>query len=83
MEVNFLKIDGSIIGSLLTDPVSLAKARAIIKAAHLTNRRSIAEFVESDETLEKLRELDVDYVQGFGIARPKPLSELVRPVNPA
>jgi PAS domain S-box-containing protein len=81
MAVNFLKIDGGIIGTLIKDPVSLAKARAIIKAAHLTNRRSIAEFVESDETLEKLRELGVDYVQGFGIARPKPLSELA-PARP-
>jgi EAL domain-containing protein (putative c-di-GMP-specific phosphodiesterase class I) len=83
MSVNLLKIDGSIIGNLCRDQVSLAKTRAIITAAHLSNRKTIAEFVENDETLEKLRYLGVDYVQGFGIARPKPLAELEYAAGPA
>ena len=38
--------------------------------------RTIAEFVENRKTLDKLREIGVDYVQGFGIARPEPVSKI-------
>ena len=38
--------------------------------------RTIAEFVETKETLAKLREIGVDYVQGFGIARPEPINKI-------
>jgi EAL domain-containing protein (putative c-di-GMP-specific phosphodiesterase class I)/PAS domain-containing protein len=78
MAVNFLKIDRSIIANIHRDPVSLAKAKAISRAAHLTKRYTIAECVETQDTLDVLRELGVDYVQGFGIARPRALSELER-----
>ena len=37
--------------------------------------RTIAEFVENDETLELLREIGVDYAQGYGIDRPKPINK--------
>ena len=39
--------------------------------------RAVAEFVETKETLDKLREIGVDYVQGFGIARPAPIASLL------
>jgi predicted signal transduction protein with EAL and GGDEF domain len=78
MAVNFLKIDGGIIANIHRDPVCLAKARAITRAAHLTKRYTIAEFVETQDTLDLLREIRVDYVQGFGIARPRALAELER-----
>jgi EAL domain-containing protein (putative c-di-GMP-specific phosphodiesterase class I)/PAS domain-containing protein len=76
MAVNFLKIDGSIIANIHRDPVSLAKARAITRAAHLTKQYTIAEFVETQDTLDLLRDIGVDYMQGFGIARPRALSDL-------
>jgi EAL domain-containing protein (putative c-di-GMP-specific phosphodiesterase class I)/PAS domain-containing protein len=81
MAVNFLKIDRSIIANIHRDPVSLAKAKAISRAAHLTKRYTIAECVETQDTLDILREFGVDYVQGFGIARPRALSELERNEN--
>jgi EAL domain-containing protein (putative c-di-GMP-specific phosphodiesterase class I) len=38
--------------------------------------RAIAEFVESGDTLAKLREIGVDYAQGFGIGKPGPIAEV-------
>ncbi len=40
---------------------------------HAMDMQTIAEFVENDEILEKLREIGVDYAQGYGIGRPEPL----------
>ena len=76
LAIDFLKIDGAIIQNVARDPASLAKARAITHASQRTGLRTIAECVEDKETLEKLREIGVDYVQGFGVARPEPLSKL-------
>jgi EAL domain-containing protein (putative c-di-GMP-specific phosphodiesterase class I) len=74
--VDFLKIDGDIILDLHRNPVALTKLKAIMRVAQATNRRTIAEFVESEETLATLREFGVDYAQGFGIGLPRPLSDL-------
>ena len=46
---------------------------AINRVGHVMGIQTIAEFVENDATLEKLRELGVDFAQGFGIARPEPM----------
>jgi EAL domain-containing protein (putative c-di-GMP-specific phosphodiesterase class I)/PAS domain-containing protein len=76
LTVDFLKIDGSIIQNILRDPTELAKTRAINTVCQKAGTRTIAEFVETKETLDKLREIGVDYVQGFGIARPVPIDAL-------
>jgi len=46
----------------------------------LMGKQTIAEFVESEAILEKLREIGVDYAQGYGIGRPEPLEQLVEPI---
>lgn len=73
--VEFLKIDGNIIFNILRDPVELAKIVAINRVAKLIGVKTIAELVESEETIAKLREVGIDFAQGFGISRPRPLSE--------
>ena len=73
--VEFLKIDGNIIFNILRDPVELAKIVAINRVAKLIGVKTIAELVESEETVAKLRETGIDYAQGFGISRPRPLAE--------
>jgi len=73
---DFVKIDGVIVQNILTDPANLAKIRAIASAAHKMGMHAIAEFVESDDTLAKLREAGVDYAQGFGIGRPGPIAQV-------
>ena len=76
LTLDFLKIDGALVQNILTDPDNLAKIRAIASASHRIGIHTIAEFVESDETLAKLREIGVDYAQGFGISRPGPIGQV-------
>ena len=76
LAVDFIKIDGVIIQNILRDPATLLKMRAIQTVCAKVGFRTIAEFVETDEILAKLRELGVDYAQGFGIARPEPLDKI-------
>ena len=78
MRIDYLKISGDIILNILRDPADLAKVTAINRMAHTMGIGTIAEFVESEETLAKLRELQVDLAQGFGISRPRPLEDLAR-----
>jgi EAL domain-containing protein (putative c-di-GMP-specific phosphodiesterase class I) len=73
LPVDFLKIDGTFVKNIVRDPVNLAIVKAINEIGHALGIKTIAECVEDVETLEVLRELGVDYGQGFGIARPKPL----------
>lgn len=70
--VDFLKIDGHIIFELARDPVAVAKVNAIQRVCKNIGVRTIAELVESDGTLAMLRQLGVDYAQGFGVDRPRP-----------
>ena len=72
LPLDFLKIDGSIILQILRVPEALAKVRAIQRVCKTIGIRTIAEMVESDDSLEKLRAVDVDYAQGFGIDKPRP-----------
>lgn len=74
LKLNFLKIDGVIIQNLLTGPDDLSRVREIVSVSRRMGMRTVAEFVESDATLDKLREIGVDYAQGFGISRPGPIS---------
>ncbi|MFZ2161301.1 MAG: EAL domain-containing protein [Sideroxyarcus sp.] len=72
--VEFLKIDGNIIFNILRDPVELAKIIAVNRVAKMIGVKTIAELVENEETIAKLREVGIDYAQGFGISRPQPLA---------
>lgn len=79
LDVDFLKIDGVFVTDLCVDPVSLAMVRSINEIGHVMGKRTIAEFVEHPEVLHKLREMGVDYAQGFAIDRPRPLACLIQP----
>jgi diguanylate cyclase (GGDEF)-like protein len=73
LPVDFLKIDGTFVKNIARDPVNLAIVKATNEIGHALGIKTIAEYVEDIETLEALRQLGVDYGQGFGIARPMPL----------
>ncbi len=77
LPIDFLKIDGSVILHILSDEVGLSKVTAIHRIAKIIGISTIAEMVEDDATVQKLREIDVEYGQGFGIARPAPLAKLL------
>ena len=72
LPVDFVKIDGAFVKDMVRDPVDAAMVEAITRVGHVMGIQTIAEFVEDEETLERLREIGVDYAQGFGIARPGP-----------
>lgn len=74
--VDYLKIDGSIILDILRDPMDLARVAAITRVARTIDVKTVAELVESEECIAKLRELHVDFAQGFGISRPCALDEI-------
>jgi len=76
LPVDYLKIDGSFVKDIDENPVNLAMVRSINELGHVTGKKTIAEFVENARTLNRLDELGVDYVQGYGIARPRPLQTL-------
>jgi len=76
LAIDFVKIDSVITQNILRDPASLANVRAINATCQKIGVRTIAEFVETREMLDKLREIGVDYVQGFGIGRPEPMSQI-------
>ncbi len=70
LPVDFLKIDGGFIRDMLIDPMDAAIVEAINKLGHLAGLRTIAEFVESDEILLRLKELEFDFAQGYAIHVP-------------
>jgi len=77
MSVDYLKIDGSLVESLAVDEIDREMVSSINEIGHTVGARTIAEFVEDDETLSILREMGVDYAQGYGLRLPSPLARLV------
>ncbi|MCM1984951.1 EAL domain-containing protein [Lyngbya confervoides] len=73
LPIDYLKIDGVFIKELLSSSVALEIVQAINRIAHVIGIKTVAEYVENAEVLEKLQSLGVDYAQGFGIAKPGPL----------
>ena len=49
---------------------------SINEIGHVMGKQTIAEFVETEGILQKLREIGVDYAQGYGIGRPQPIEQL-------
>ncbi len=78
LEVDYLKIDGSFVKDMATDAVNRAMVAAIHEVGRIVGTQTIAEFVEDDVTCEQLRTLGVDFGQGYGLGRPRPLLEELR-----
>ncbi|HZF26516.1 MAG TPA: EAL domain-containing protein [Steroidobacteraceae bacterium] len=77
LTVDFLKIDGMFIANLGNDPVDFEMVSAINRIGHVMGKRTVAECVEQTSVLEKLREIGVDYAQGFALGLPVPIDELL------
>ncbi len=76
LPVDFLKIDGAFVREMATNSIDYAMVRSINEIGHIMGKQTIAEFVENEQTLELLREMGVDFAQGYGIARPATLDSL-------
>jgi EAL domain-containing protein (putative c-di-GMP-specific phosphodiesterase class I) len=76
LPVDFLKIDGPLIKNMMTDQVDFVTVRSINEIAHLMRLKTIAQAVENGDIFERLKEIKVDYVQGYWISKPKPLDSM-------
>jgi len=73
LAVDYLKLDGCFVKNMVKDNIDHAMVKAINHIGHTMNIKTIAEFVEDQETLQAVREVGVDYAQGYVIARPAPI----------
>ena len=76
LEVDFLKIDGAFIRDITRDPVDKSMVESINQIGHVMSIKTIAEYVENQETLEVLRDIGVDYAQGYYFSMPFPFANL-------
>jgi len=76
LPVDYLKIDGSFVHDMIDDTIDHAMVEAINQVGHIMGIGTIAECAESDEVVEMLRELGVDYAQGYAMGSPVPIEGL-------
>ncbi len=81
LPVDFLKIDGMFVRDIVDDPIALAMVKSINEIGQLMGKQTIAEFVENEAILERLKEISIDYAQGFGVGRPRPITEMSAPAT--
>ncbi|GBL47543.1 diguanylate cyclase/phosphodiesterase [Sulfuriferula multivorans] len=77
LKVNYLKIDGAFVRDMLKDPADYAMVKSMHEIGHSLGLLTIAEYVENDAILAKLKEIGIDYAQGYGIEKPMPLHQLL------
>ncbi len=73
LSMDFLKIDGEFVQNMMEDRVKRAMVESINQIGHVMGLQTIAEWVENRQTMEALREMGVDYAQGYWLCRPQPL----------
>jgi EAL domain-containing protein (putative c-di-GMP-specific phosphodiesterase class I) len=75
LPVDYVKIDGEFVKSILDEKISLAMTEAITRVVGVMGIQVVAEYVENELILEKLREIGVGYAQGYGVCEPIVLEE--------
>jgi len=77
LPVDYLKIDGIFVKDMKNVESDFAVVKSICEIAHFMDKRVVAEYVEDAETLSLLTDIGVDFAQGYYVARPVLLDELV------
>ena len=72
LPVDYLKIDGGFVKDMADDPIDRAMVEAINNVGHVMGKQTIAEFVDGERIIALLRQIGVDYAQGYGVAKPRP-----------
>ncbi len=72
LHVDYLKIDASLVKNILVDENSRKITQTIVTFAHSLGLKTIAEYVEDEESLKMLQEMQSDYAQGYFIHKPSP-----------
>lgn len=82
LPVDYLKIDGAFVRDIASNPFDRAIVASMVQVARSIGVRTVAEFVEDEVVLGIVRELGVDFGQGYGIARPQALDGLFDASSP-
>ena len=81
LPVDYVKIDGTFVTNIHHNRNDYAMARSINDLAHFLGQETIAESVENEEIISTLREIGVDYLQGWGVGKPRLLSEVTEDLS--
>ena len=76
LNVDFIKIDGSIIKNLDRDRNSQIVTKVIVDFAKSLNIKTIGEYVHNEEVLQKVKEMGITYSQGFHLGEPTDLTDI-------
>ncbi len=71
LEVDFLKIDGIFVKEIVNNKIDRAMVESINHVGHVMGLQNIAEFAENDDIIKLLKEIGVDYAQGYGVCKPE------------
>jgi len=77
LPLDYIKIDGEFVRNMHNNPVNEAIVESINHIGHVMGLKTIAEFVENQKILDKLKEIKVDFVQGFYLDSPVQLQEVL------
>ena len=72
LPVDFLKIDGTFVRDIVEDSIDRALVRSINDIGHVMGKQTIAEYVETQPTCDLLRDMGVDFAQGYLFGQPRP-----------
>ncbi len=82
LPVQYIKIDGVFVRDILENPLSETIVAATVSIAKVLGADTVAEHVENDLVLQRLKQFEIDYFQGFGISRPEPLEGILANMGP-
>ncbi len=77
LPVDYLKIDGMFVKDIMIDPIDKAMVKSINEIGHVFGLKTIAEFAETNDIIEEVCRLGVDFAQGFAISKPTPINSLI------
>ncbi len=77
LPVSMVKLDGRFVRDLRSDPAAVVIIDSLVRLAELRRVACVAEWVESEESIDQLRRLGVGYAQGYYFGMPRPLHDLL------
>lgn len=83
LPVDYVKIDGSFVKDIETDSFNRSIVESINQISHVSGKKTVAEFVETESTIALLADIGVDYLQGYAMDRPSPLEAKLSALVPA
>lgn len=81
LPIDYLKIDGLFVKDIEHDDIDFAMVKSINEIGQVMGMQTIAEFVENDAIIHRLKILGVNYVQGYGVEKPKPIEDILNVNN--